>query len=141
MATNPTAFSADDALDLPLPNGVTGYEFVDGQPVPVMPASRMHGRLIVTVARILDTYVLEHGLPGEVYSDAGFVLGLRRDRQRMRAPDVAYVDRSKVEANPDPERLFRCAPDLAIEIDLTSAKKPGGRQRIAEFLEAGTRLV
>lgn len=44
-------------------------------------------------------------------------------------------------AHPNPERLFRCAPDLAIEIDLTSAKKPGGQQRIAEYLEAGTLLI
>lgn len=142
MAMHSTAaFTADDVLDLPLPNGVIGYEFVDGQPVPVMPASRIHSRLIVQVTRVLANYVIEHGLSGEVHCDAGFVLGLRRDPERMRGPDVAYIERAKVQANPDPERLMRCAPDLAIEIDLTSAKKPGGKQRIAEYLEAGTRLV
>ncbi|MBI4544086.1 MAG: Uma2 family endonuclease [Gemmatimonadetes bacterium] len=141
MATSPAAFTADDMLDLPLPDGVSGYEFVDGRPVPVMPASPIHGRLIVEVARLLANYVIEHRLPGTVYSDAGFVLGLRHDRERMRGPDVAYVERSKVEAHADPERLFRCVPDLAIEIDLTSAKKPGGQQRVVDYLEAGVRLV
>lgn len=142
MATHSTAaFTADDVLDLPLPDGVSGYEFVDGQPVPVMPASIIHGRLIIKVGYRLEKYVIEHGLGGTVYSDAGFVLGLPRDPERMRGPDVVYVDRSKVETHPDPERLFRCAPDLAIEIDLTSAKEPGGKQRIAEYLEAGARLV
>lgn len=142
MATHSTApFTADDVLDLPLPNGVSGYEFVDGQPVPVMPASAIHGELIVEVCRRLANHVIERRLPGKVYSDAGFVLGLEHDPERMRGPDVAYVDRRKVAAHPDPERLFRCAPDLAIEIELTSAKKPGGKQRIAEYLEAGVRLV
>lgn len=142
MATHsPAALTADDVLDLPLPNGVSGYEFVDGQPVPVMPASAIHGELIIEVGRRLANHVIERRLPGKVYSDAGFVLGLRHDRERMRGPDVAYVDRRKIVAHPDPERLFRCAPDLAIEIDLTSAKKPGGKRRIAEYLEAGARLV
>lgn len=141
MATNPNPLTADDVLDLPLPKGVGGFEFVDRRPVPVTPASPIHGRLIVDVARLLANYVIDHGLPGSVYSDAGFVLGLERDAERMRAPDVAYVDRQTVEAHPDPERLFRCVPDLAIEIDLSSAKKPGGHQRIVDYLEAGIRLV
>jgi Uma2 family endonuclease len=85
--------------------------------------------------------VRQAGLPGKVYSDAGFILGIPRDRERMRGPDVAYVSREKVDAHPDPERLFRCVPDLAIEIDLTSKKKPHGQQRIVDYLEAGVRLV
>jgi Uma2 family endonuclease len=140
MATNPNTFTVDDVLDLPLPNGVSGYEFVDGQPVPVMPASPIHGELIVEVARLLANYVIEHGLPGKVWSDAGFVLGLARDRERMRGPDVAYIRRDKT-TGMDLERLFRGVPDLAVEIDLTSAKKPHGQQRVIDYLEAGVRLV
>jgi Uma2 family endonuclease len=141
MATNPSAYTADDMLHLPLPNGAIGHEFVDGQPVPVMAASPIHGQLTVEVARVLANYVIEHRLAGQVYIDPGFVLGLRRDPERMRAPDVAYVERSKVEAHADPERLFRCVPGLAVEIDLTSAKKPGGQQRVLDYLEAGVPLV
>jgi Uma2 family endonuclease len=73
--------------------------------------------------------------------DAGFVLGLERDPERIRAPDVSYVNRQKVAAHADPDRLFRCAPDLAMEVDLTSGKKPGGQQRIVDYLEAGVPLV
>jgi Uma2 family endonuclease len=69
------------------------------------------------------------------------VLGLKRDRQRMRGPDVAYVSREKAAAHQDPEKLLRCVPDLAIEIDLSSGKKPGGQQRIIDYLDAGARLV
>jgi Uma2 family endonuclease len=86
-------------------------------------------------------HVIEHRLPGRVYHDAGFVLGLHRDPERMRGPDVAYVTREKLDAHPDPERLFRCAPDFVIDIDLTSARKPGGQQRILDYLEAGVPLV
>lgn len=141
MATDRGGRTADDVLELPKPDDINGYEFVDGQPVPVMPASPIHGRLIVEVARLLANHVIEHRLAGKVYSDAAFVLGLPHDPERMRAPDVAYVERSKVEAHADPEIIFRCAPDLVVEIDLTSAKKPGGQQRIVDYLEAGSRLV
>lgn len=87
MARNATIITADDVLDLPVPEGVSGYELVDGRPVPVMPASPLHGELIVA------------------------------------------------------ERLFRGVPDLAIEIDLASGWKPGGQQRVLDWLEAGVRLV
>jgi Uma2 family endonuclease len=133
--------TADDVLDLPVPDDAIGWEFVDGQPVPVMPASPIHGRLIVKVACLLENHVVRHGLTGTVYSDSGFVLSLPWDRERMRGPDVSYVTREKVDAHPDPERLFRCVPDLAIEIDLTSGKKPGGHQRIVDFIDAGVQLV
>jgi len=127
-------------LDLPLPDGVQGYELVDGQPVPVMPASLIHGELIAEVVTRLKNHVREHGLPAKVFTDSGIVLGLRRDPERMRGPDVMYVERQKLEGH-DPERLFRGVPDLAVEIDLSSAKKPGGQQRIVDYLEAGVRLV
>jgi Uma2 family endonuclease len=140
VATRARILTADDVLDLPVPEDAIGYELVDGRPVPVMPASLIHGQLIVEVGRRLANHVSDHRLSGRVFGDSGFVLGLRRDRERMRGPDVMYVERSKLEGH-DPERIFRGIPDLAIEIDLTSAKKPGGHQRIVDYVEAGVRLV
>ena len=141
MATKPDMLTADDVLDMPVPEGLIGYELVDGKPVPVTPASRIHGRLTAEIARVLQNYVLEEGLDGEVLVDAGFILGLRRDPERIRGPDVSYVPQAKLDQNPNPERLLRCVPDLAIEIDLTSGKNPGGQQRIIDYVEAGVRLV
>ncbi len=140
MATNIRKLIADDVVDLPVPNGIDGYEFVDGSPVPVTPASPLHGELIVEIGRRLANHVIEHDLSGTVFSDAGFVLGLDRDPERMRAPDIAYVEKSKL-AGVDTERLFRGVPDLAIEIDLASARKPGGQQRVIDYVEADVRLV
>jgi Uma2 family endonuclease len=140
VAAGPKILTADDVLDLPDPEGGIGWEFVDGQVVPVMPASFTHGEMMVEVAARLWSYVREHGLPGKVVTDVGVVLGLRRDPERMRGPDVLYIERAKLEGC-DRERFLRVVPDLAIEIDLTSAKKPGGQQRIIDYLEAGVRLV
>jgi Uma2 family endonuclease len=142
MATDPARIlTADDVLDLPVPDDAIGFEFVDRVPVPVMPASPIHGWLIVEVSHRLRLHVERAGLLGRVYSDATFILKLPADPERMRAPDVAYVTRDKIDAHPNPARPFRCVPDLAIEIDLTSAKKPGGQQRILDYLQAGVPLV
>ena len=141
MATHPRPLTADDVLDLPVPEGLLGYEFVDGELVPVTPASPIHGNINGEVYFLLRQYLEERGLPGKAYVDAGFILGLRRDPERMRGPDVLYVAQSKIDAHPNPERFFRCVPDLAVEIDLTSGKKPGGQQRILDYVEAGVRLV
>jgi Uma2 family endonuclease len=142
MATRPDRriVDPDEILNLDIPDGLLGYEFVDGELVPVMPASRIHARLTVEVAYRLRRHVDEAGLPGEVLGDAGVVLGLRRDQKRMRAPDVAYISSARLEGT-DPERLLRVIPEFAIEIDITSGKKPHGSQRIADYLEAGISLV
>lgn len=141
MASEPHTLTADDILQLEGPNGVIGYELVDGRPIPVTPASPIHGQLIVVMASLLYNYVRQAGLTGTVYSDASFVLRLPIDPERVRSPDVSYVAREKVEAHADPERIFRCVPDLAIEIDLTSGKKPGGQQRIIDYIAASVPLV
>src|SRR5688572_2266079 len=43
VPTYPGVLTADDVLDLPVPDGATGFEFVNGEPVPVMSASPIHG--------------------------------------------------------------------------------------------------
>jgi Uma2 family endonuclease len=140
VSARPRPLTADDVLDLPDPEGGVGWELVDGQLVPVMPASPVHPRLIIECSARLWNYVREHELPGDVFSDAGVVLNLLYDPERLRGPDVSYVEWSKLEGQ-DPHRFFRVVPDLAIEIDLTSGKKPGGQQRIIDYLQAGVRLV
>ena len=46
MATKPDMLTADDVLDMPFSEGLIGYELMDGKPVPVTSASRIHGRLM-----------------------------------------------------------------------------------------------
>jgi hypothetical protein len=100
MATPPRALTADEVFALPAPDDSLGFECVDGRPVPVMAATPIHGKLNGEVYRRLANHVIDNKLPGKCYIDAGFVLGLRRDRERMRGPDVSFVSRDKVDAHP-----------------------------------------
>jgi Uma2 family endonuclease len=141
MPTEPRSLTADDVLDLTVPDDAIGYELVDGKAVPVMTASVTHGGLVAKVSYLLSKHVEQAGLTGTVCYGCGFVLGLAHDPERVRGPDVSYIAKDKIDAHPDPDRLLRCVPDLAIEVDLTSARKPGGQQRILDYIEAGVPLV
>jgi hypothetical protein len=50
MATKRTPLEPDDLLDMPVPAHLSGYELVDGELVPVTPASFQHGSLIAQSA-------------------------------------------------------------------------------------------
>ncbi len=142
MATHSTPLEPEDLLDWPLPEGVSGYELVDGKPVPVTPASWQHGGLILEVGRLIGNYLEANRLGGRLVSDAGCVLRLARDPRRLRGPDIAYLSEARLLEYGDPgPRFARFHPDLVIEIDLSSGRKPGGQQRIRDYLEAGVPLV
>lgn len=65
-----------------------------------------------------------------------------RDPRRLRGPGVAYLSRRTLEERGDPGPHFaHFVPDLAIEIDLRSGRKPGGQQRIRDYIDAGVPLV
>src|SRR5687768_13066361 len=134
--------SADDVLQIPLPPGVSGYELVDGELVEVVPVGPLHGEVAAKLCKLLGHYLEEHPEAGRVYVEAGFVLALRRDAERLRGPDVSFVGKDNLERHGGvPTRgFFRLAPDLAIEIE--SAERPKSQQqRTHDYLDAGTRIV
>lgn len=142
MATNlMPIYSADDVLHLPIPPGLSGYELVDGQLEEVMPAGLNHGRIAIQLGTRLDAHVKKQRIAGRVYVEAGFVLGLRRDPQRLRGPDISFVSQAKLDqAGGEPKGFFHGVPDLAVEIE--SAERPKAmQQRIQDYLDAGTPLL
>jgi Uma2 family endonuclease len=142
MATHRSPIEPDDLLEIPVPDELSGYELVDGELAPVTPASRLHGKLIWRLGVRLQNYIDEHCIVGELYTDSGFVLGLKRDPRRLRGPDVSFVGQQKLlQHGAASEHFARFVPDLAVEIDLASGRKPGGLQRIRDYVEAGVPLI
>ena len=136
-------WKADDLLDIPVPDHLRGYELVHGELVEVTPASLPHAELIVQIGRHLLNHVEESGTGGRVYADAGFVLGLGRDPERLRAPDVCWVsDETLARWGGEPRRGWaRGVPDLAVEIDSPSRRPAVEQRRIQDYLDAGVRLL
>ena len=141
MVTRPMRiYSADDVLSIPVPPELSGYELVNGELEPVSPVGGMHGQIAVELAWRLKNHVKENGTPGRVFAEAGYVLALRHDRERLRGPDVSFLGQAKLDQVGGARlTFFRIAPDLAVEIQ--SEQRPRVQQPVQDYLEAGTPLV
>ena len=112
-------------------------ELVRGRLRAMIPPGAEHGRLAHELGYMISRHVKAHGL-GTVYAaETGFLLS--RDPDTVRAPDVAFVRADRAPA--PPRGYYPGAPDLAVEV-LSPDDRPGYvREKVAEWLEAGTRAV
>jgi len=103
----------------------------------MIPPGFLHGRITMTIGASIALHVQTHELGTVVAAETGFVL--TRDPDTVRAPDVAFVRASRPAG---PQRgYYPGAPDLAVEV-LSPDDRPGYvREKVAEWLEAGTVAV
>ncbi len=122
-----------------LPDDEWRTELVRGRLVREPPAGMNHGELAIEVAFRMMGFVRTHDL-GKVYAaETGFVLF--EDPPTVRAPDVAFVAKSRLPSPEESIRFGRMAPDLAVEVVSPSNTASEILDKVADYLEAGTRLV
>lgn len=98
-----------------------------------------HGRLASRVALRVAGYVEANDL-GEVFiAETGFVLC--ENPPTVRAPDVAFVSNARLPAPEDSVRFGHLAPDLAVEIVSPSNTAAEILDKVADYLDAGSRLI
>ncbi|MHC4938155.1 MAG: Uma2 family endonuclease [Planctomycetota bacterium] len=112
-------------------------ELVRGEFRQLIPPSFEHGRVTMRLGRRLANHVEPRGAGIVVAGDPGF--WLERDPDTVRAPDIAFVAAHRPAG---PKRgYYEGPPDLAVEV-LSPDDRPGAvREKVAEWLEAGTREV
>ncbi len=116
------------------------YELVKGVLVEKMYASREHELTVVRTGSRMNTHVEARDL-GEVYgSNRAFVTGPESPAS-SRLPDVSFVSNERL-LNPELfGALFDGAPDLAVEV-LSPGNTPREiAQKVAEYLNAGSKAV
>ena len=87
----------------------------------------------------LAEYVDENRL-GTVYAaETGFRLAT--DPDTVRAPDVAFVSRVRLEAVGEVEGFWPEAPDLAIEVVSPGDSYSDVEEKVVDWLDAGTKMV
>ena len=117
-----------------LEQDVAGYEYIDGELVPMAPASRVHGKIGANVVGHLYWHVRENRL-GEVYTvETTFQVG-----ERVLKPDVAFVSTDRLTG--DEDKGLPIPPDLAIEVISPTDVQYRVIRKALAYLEAGTRLV
>ena len=113
---------------------VEGYEYVNGELVPMSPPSREHGEISINIIRYLDAHVYQNKL-GRLYTaETTFQVG-----ERTVKPDVAFVLTDRLTG--DKTKGFSIPPDLAVEVVSPSDVQSRVAEKALAYLKAGTPLV
>ena len=117
----PSRMTVEEFLDWPGDRSGRGFELVDGEPRAMAPASRTHGRIQATIARLLGNHLAGTGCSAVI--EPGVVPRVRAEAN-MRVPDVAVTgeaDDSGVHAISD--------PILIVEV-LSPSNEPETRENV-----------
>src|SRR6266567_1779968 len=130
-----TITTADELEQLPDDDSVQ-IELDEGELITMPPAGEEHGDYGNQIGFVLTRYVREHKL-GKVYSaDTGF----RLSGDTVRAPDVAFVRRERVESIRS-KGFAKGAPDLAVEIFSPSDNVRQLMRKVKQYFAAGCHTV
>ena len=91
-----------------LENDVEGYEFIDGELVPMTTGAKRHGEIGVNVIRYLYSPVVENKI-GQLYLLTSFKVG-----NSVLKRDLAFVSMPRL--SEDKDKGYPIPPDLAIEV-------------------------
>ena len=135
MAIEPRLMTAEELLRLP-DDGLR-HELVRGELRTMSPPGFEHGEVAGDFYGSLWQYVRARQL-GRVVGEVGFLLATGPDL--VRAPDVAFVRRDRL---PDVRvrGYWPGAPDLVVEVISPNDLYTEVDEKVAEWLEHGTRLV
>lgn len=137
MSTTARLTTAEHLLQMP--DDGFRYELLRGELKKLSPASHEHGRIAANVTGSLAPHVKKHGLGAAYAAETGFLLSTNPDT--VRAPDVAFVSRKRIENAGATTGFFPGAPDLAVEVISPGDSYAEVEDKVLDWLSAGARLV
>jgi len=109
------------------------HELNEGELISMPPPKPRHGNCQANLASSLVNFARPRDL-GKVYAEAGY----RLSANTVRATDVSFVRKSRLQ---DADEYFLGGPDLAVEIISPGDDAADLREKIQQYLTAGTSLV
>jgi Uma2 family endonuclease len=137
MTVEQKLMTADDLLTMP-DDGMR-HELVRGELRTMPPGGWGHGRRSLEIAASLNGFVNMHRLGGVVAGEVGFRLATNPDTVRL--PDAAFIRIDRLEGINLDRGYYVGAPDLAVEVISPNDLYTEVDEKVAEWLEHGTRLV
>lgn len=120
-----------------LPDDGNKYELVDEELV-MSNAGMEHGYIAGIINIRLGSFVYEQRL-GIIFDSS---TGFRMKKGNLRAPDVAFVAKERLQGLRRPLKgFFQGSPDLAVEIFSPTDRIEGIHNKMVEYFEHQTRLV
>ncbi len=121
------------------------YEVVNGQRVEMPPMSYYAGIVASNLAYELNHNLRKHGTrAGNVVVEVLFRIPQRKDPERSRRPDLAYVSRERWPADrlkSTIEHVWDVIPDLAVEVVSPNDGANELLETIDDYFRAGVKLV
>jgi Uma2 family endonuclease len=114
------------------------YELIKGELRQMSPTGGLHGLLALELGRLLGNHVVAQKLGYVTAAETGFILA--ETPLTVRAPDVGFVAKAHM-PQPIPQKYIPVAPDLAVEVVSPSDTAQDIREKVIDFLQAGTRIV
>ena len=124
---------------LRLPDDGLRHELVRGELRTMAPTGFEHGGVTSKIDRSLGSHVEAHRLGWVGVGEVGF--RLTDDPDTVRAPDVAFIRDERLREVGRPTGYWPGAPDLAIEVISPNDLYTEVEEKVAEWIEHGTRLV
>jgi Uma2 family endonuclease len=124
---------------LSLNRGLARFELVLGEVKAMSPAGFQHGVIVNRLSSLLTTVVNREGLGVILGAETGFILS--RNPDTVRAPDVGFVTRERIERIGIPVAYFPEAPDLAVEVVSPGDTVTEVEAKAEDWLNGGTRLL
>lgn len=115
------------------------YELVRGQLVRDSPPGYEHGSIVANLSHLILTWVRRQQTGSVTAGDAGY--RLYSDPDTVRAPDVAFVSRSRLHGSEVPRGYWEGAPDLAVEVVSPHDRMVDVLAKVRDYLESGVQQV
>jgi Uma2 family endonuclease len=115
------------------------YELVKGELIKEPPAGNILGKRAMRLGWRLARHVESNDLGVVFAAETGFRLAT--DPDTVRAPDVAFVTRTRIEEAGEFEGFWPGAPDLAIEVISPGDSYTEVEEKVQEYLNAEARAV
>lgn len=129
--------TADELLRMP--DDGWRYELVNGELIKMTPSGFEHGAVVGYLTGRLGPHVRQHELGIVCGAETGFQL--TRNPDTVRAPDIAFVRRDRVERIGVPAQFWPGAPDLAVEVTSPNDTVREVDTKARDWLAAGTTMV
>ena len=128
--------TAEEFARMPNPADGSKQELVKGEIFEMPPVKGRHGIIQLEIGSILRAHVKPKRL-GWVAVESGTIL--ERDPDTVRGPDVSFYS---IARQPQmPEDYFEIPPDLAVEVLSPDDRRKKVREKIAEYVDSGVRLI
>jgi Uma2 family endonuclease len=113
-------------------------ELIDGRIVRMNPTGLQHGDIVIALGSALRDFVRKRQLGRVMGGEVGIYT--RRNPDRVRGADIAFVSRERLAANPS-KGYLKVAPELVVEVVSPTDRWQDMRQKLEEYFAIGVHRV